>query len=99
MTMMVTINIFNHHHGDDIIASIIRSMSSIFNHLLACLCCADLLFLISNLLINPIHFGFENSVTRFWIFTASKDLVLREVEMIFSSSHFHFYYQCVVSSS
>ena len=38
-------------------------MSNIFNDLLACLCCADLLFLLSNLLIHPIHFGVENSVT------------------------------------
>ena len=39
-------------------------MWNIFNHLLACLCCADLLFLIANLLIHPVHFGIENSLTR-----------------------------------
>jgi len=30
---------------------------------LACLCCADLLFLVSNLLIHPIHFGLDNALT------------------------------------
>ena len=33
-------------------------MSSIFNHLLASLCVADLVFLLSNLLVAPIAFGF-----------------------------------------
>ena len=45
--------------------NVFRSMWNIFNHLLACLCCADLLFLIANLLIHPVHFGIENSFTRF----------------------------------
>ena len=40
-------------------------MWNIFNHLLACLCCADLLFLLANLLIHPVHLGIENSFTRF----------------------------------
>ena len=48
-----------------LVNNVFRSMWNIFNHLLACLCCADLLFLIANLLIHPVHFGIENSFTRF----------------------------------
>ena len=34
-----------------------RSMANMFNHLLACLCCADILFLISALLATPVNLG------------------------------------------
>ena len=38
-----------------------KSMHSVFNYLLACLCAADTLFLISNLLILPVHFVLSNN--------------------------------------
>jgi len=37
-----------------------RSMANLFNQLLSCLCIADILFLISNLLVLPFHFGLDN---------------------------------------
>ena len=45
-----------------------RSMHNIFNHLLASLCVADLLFILFNLLLVPIAFGLDNAFTKF-IFT------------------------------
>ena len=40
----------------------IRSISNIFNHLLCCLCSADILLLVSNCLVLPVHFGYRNIV-------------------------------------
>ena len=34
-----------------------KNMSSVFNHLLICLCLADVVFLLSNLLMSPIAMG------------------------------------------
>ena len=45
---------------------IFRSKSSIFHHLLSCLCAADILFLISNLLALPFHSGFRNTIINFF---------------------------------
>ena len=42
-----------------------RSMSNLFNHLLSCLCIADIISLISNLLVLPLYFGFNNSFMNF----------------------------------
>ena len=46
--------------------SFFRSKSSIFHHLLSCLCAADILFLISNLLALPFHFGIRNTIINFF---------------------------------
>ena len=43
-----------------------RSKSSVFHHLLSCLCVADITFLISNLLALPFHFGFRNIIINFF---------------------------------
>ena len=34
-----------------------KNMASVFNHLLVCLCLADLVFLLSNLLMSPVAMG------------------------------------------
>ena len=34
-------------------------MNNLFNRLLSCLCIADILFLVSNLLVIPFHFGLK----------------------------------------
>ena len=44
-----------------ILVLFLRSMQSVFNHLLACLCTADSLFLISNICTLPVHFGLTNT--------------------------------------
>ena len=36
-----------------------RSMKNLFNHLLSCLCIADIVFLTSNILVLPFHFGLK----------------------------------------
>ena len=40
-------------------------MSNLFNHLLSFLCVADDIFLLSNLLLLPVHFGFSNGFIDF----------------------------------
>ena len=51
--------------------SFFRSMHNIFNHLLASLCVADLLFILFNLLLVPIALGLDNAFTKF-IFTSAE---------------------------
>ena len=51
--------------------SFFRSMHNIFNHLLASLCVADLLFILFNLLLVPIALGLDNAFTKF-MFTSAE---------------------------
>ena len=40
-----------------------KNVSSVFNHLLVCLCLADMVFLLSNLLMSPIAFGHYTTIS------------------------------------
>ena len=63
--------VFDNHTHNKCHQDFFRPMHNIFNHLLACLCVGDILFLLCNLALVPIAFGVENDFTK-WIYPVAE---------------------------